>query len=83
MVDLGRALVNLGIELQFEGVGSLERFGVPGEGERLRLYVDLELAGLDIRDGDGEVDEVLLGISGTGSLSPEDYREMVVSCVCR
>jgi hypothetical protein len=75
VVDLGRALVNLGVELQFDGVGSLERFGVPGEGERLRLHVDLELAGLDIGDGDGEVDEVLFGISGTRSLGPEDCRE--------
>jgi hypothetical protein len=83
VVDLRRALVNLGIELQLDGVGSLERFRVPGEGQRLRLDVDLELAGLDIGDRDGKVDEILFGISGTGSLGPEDCRERDVSGLCR
>jgi hypothetical protein len=45
---------------------------VAGELERLRLQLELELGGLDIRHGDCQVDEVLCGVSLVGALGPKD-----------
>lgn len=44
-----------------------------GEGKALCLEIELEVAGLDVRYRDGEVDEILRGFSLVRSLSPKDY----------
>jgi len=46
---------------------------VTGECEFLWLQVELQVRRLDIGYGNGEVDEVLCGVSLVGSLSPKDY----------
>jgi len=72
VVDLAGRNVDLIVEIELHLVIPLERLGVTGEGERLRLQIELQLGWLDIRYGDGQVDEVLFGLGLIGSLSPED-----------
>jgi len=76
VVDLAVGLVDLGEELELEVVRPLERVRVAGEGEALRLQVELEVGGWDIGNADGKVDEVLLGVGSGRALSPEDWGEV-------
>ena len=82
VVNLGPLGVDLGEELNVELVGLLQGLGVALEGESLGLQVQLEVGRGDVRDGDGEPDEVLLGVRGAGALSPEDCRARAKSVSC-
>lgn len=72
VVDLALGGVDIGIELEVDVVLALERLGGTGEGEGVGLEVQLDVILRDVRDRDGQVDEVLAGIGGRGALSPED-----------
>ncbi len=72
MADLALLLVNLGVELEFEVVVALQGVRVASEPKGLRLELQLELGGLDIRNGNGQVDEVLGRIGLVGALGPKD-----------
>lgn len=72
VVDLALGGVDIGIELEVDVVLALERLGGTGEGEGVGLEVQLDVVLRDVRDRDGQVDEVLAGIGGRGALSPED-----------
>ena len=72
MVDLALCLVNLRVKLQLQEVIALERIGVAGEFEGLGLELELQLGGLDIGYGDGQVEVVLCGVSLVGALGPKD-----------
>lgn len=63
--------VNLGVEFKLDGV----RLGLvaAGKGKLRRLEVELEGLGRDVGDVDGEVDDVLLGLGGGGTLGPENW----------
>ena len=74
MVDLALLGIDFAIELERNVVISLEGVRVAREGDGLRLDVELELGGLDVRYGDCEVDEVLSFVSCARALSPEDCR---------
>jgi hypothetical protein len=64
VVDLALLLVNLGIEFELDVVGPLERVGVASEDQPLWLQLELEVFGLDVRNVDREVDEVLCRLCG-------------------
>lgn len=72
VADFALLLVDLAVELKLDSIVSLQRVRVAFEAERCWLQVELEFGGLDIGNGDREVDEVLRGFSLVGSLSPED-----------
>jgi len=72
VVDLALRGVNLGVELERNLVVSLEGIRVAGKCQGSGLKVELKLGCLDIRYGEGQVDEVLSGIGLVGSLSPKD-----------
>lgn len=72
VMGLGLIRADLGEELKVELVGLLQRVGVALEGETLGLEVELEVRCGDVRDGDGEPDEVLLGVGRAGALGPEN-----------
>ena len=74
VVDLALLGVNLGVELKFEVVCLLESVGVAGESERGGLQVQLEVGGGDVRDVDGQEDNVLCGVRGRRALGPKDYQ---------
>jgi len=59
VVDLALLWINLSVEFELDVVCPLEGLGVACEGESLWLEVELKVCGLDIRNGDGEVDQVL------------------------
>lgn len=73
VVDLGGLLVNLGVELELQVVSLLEGVGVAGKGQTSGLEVELEALLGHVGDGDGQVDEVLLGIGAGRALRPENY----------
>jgi hypothetical protein len=73
VVDLALLLVNLGVEFELHVVGPLERVGEASEDQPLWLQLQLEVFGLDVRNVDREVDEVLCRLCGVGALSPENY----------
>lgn len=62
VVDLALGGVDLGVELEFEGVRPLEGFRVALEGETGGLEIELEIGGRNIGNGDGQVDKVLGGV---------------------
>jgi hypothetical protein len=62
VVRLALSRVDLGVELELQVVRLLERVRVAGEGQALGLEVKLQIALGDVRDRDGEVDEVLARI---------------------
>lgn len=72
VVDLALLLVDLSKELELQLVRPLEGVRVAAEAEALWLQLQLEVGRLDIRDVDGEVDEVLGGILSVRALRPED-----------
>lgn len=74
VVDLGGLLVDLGVKLELQVVGLLEGVGVAGEGQTRGLEVELEALLGHVGDGDGQVDEVLLGIGAGRALCPENCK---------
>jgi len=74
VVDLALLRIDFAIELECNMVISLEGVGMARESDGLRLDVELEFGGLDVRYGDCEVDEVLGFVSCARALSPEDCR---------
>lgn len=93
MVDLAAGGVDLVVEVELDVVLALEGRRGAGEGERRRLEVDLGPALGDVGDGDGQVDEVALGVGAGRALGPQDWRGWLVSwmklvclpckCFCR
>lgn len=78
VVDLALLRVNLAVQLEVEVEVLLQGVGVAVKGQARGLEVELEAGGGDVRDGDGQVDEVLGGVGGAGALGPEDWRPMLV-----
>jgi len=74
VVDLSLGGVDLGEEVEHDVVVALEGIGVTGEGQRIRL--DIDLRSLDIWDGDGHIEVVLCSLSWVGTLSPEDWKQL-------
>lgn len=74
VVDFALLGVDLGVELELEVVCLFKRVGVAGEGQRVGLEIQLETGRGDVRDADGQEDDVLGLISGGGPLCPEDCR---------
>lgn len=60
VVDLAVVDINLGEELELNVVRLLQAVGLAAEGEAGGLEVKLQVLGLAVRHGDGEVDVVLL-----------------------
>lgn len=60
VVDLAVVDIDLGEELKLNVVRLLQAVGLAAEGEAGGLEVKLEVFGLAVWDGDGEVDVVLL-----------------------
>jgi hypothetical protein len=72
VVDLALGRVDLGVELEVDVVLALQGPRGAGEGERRGLEVELDAVLGDVRDRDGQVDEVLLGLRVGRALGPED-----------
>ena len=68
MMRLGIVDVDLGVEFQLDVVGSFLAIGVTGEGQAGGFEIEVDFG--DVGGGDCEVDVVLLGIAGGGSLGP-------------
>lgn len=85
VVDFGSLVVDLGVKLQLEVVGLLERIRVAGEGQTGGLEVELQVRGGHIRHCDGQVNEILLGVGTGGPLGPENcvMSAEVVCCVAQ
>lgn len=89
VAGLGGLLVDLGVELELHVVVPLQAVGVAGEGQAGGLDVKLQAGGGHVGDGDGQVDEVLLGVRAGRALRPEDCEGAPVSysvrsapCLC-
>lgn len=63
-MDLGVLEVDLVQELELQMVGLLQRIALALKGQAGGLQVQLRVFWLAVRDGDGEVDVVLLGVGG-------------------
>lgn len=74
VVDLALGRVNLGVEFELDVVLALQGARCTGEGQGGGLEVQLQVILGYVRDGDGQVDEVLGGVRVGGALSPEDCR---------
>lgn len=74
VVDLALGRVDLGVELEVDVVLALQGPRGAGEGERRGLEVELDAVLGDVRDRDGQVDEVLLGLRVGRALGPEDWK---------
>lgn len=74
VVNLGAGDVDLLEKLELEVVIALEGSGNSGEGEACGLEVELNVVLGNVGDGNGEIDEVLLGGGVGGALGPEDWR---------
>jgi hypothetical protein len=72
VVDLGVLRVDLGKEFELELVVALQGIRVTLKLQGGGLEIQLEFGGRDIRNGNGQVDEVLLRIGARGALGPED-----------
>ena len=84
VVDLARRRVDLGEEFELDVVGLLEGVGVASEGEASGLEVKLEVRSRDVRNANGEVDEVALRVGSGRALGPENcgigvHRQQVAS----
>lgn len=64
VVCLGSGRVNVGVEIEGDGVVGLLGLGVTGEGQATGLNIELDLLGVDVGDCDGEEDVVLFGLAG-------------------
>ena len=80
VVDLALGRVNLGVEFELDVVLALQGARGTGEGQGGGLEVQLQVILGYVRDGDGQVDEVLGGVGVGGALSPEDYGKAVSAC---
>lgn len=74
VVDLGRLVVDLSVQLEVEVVGLLEGIRVSGEGQAGRLQLKLQICSRDVGNGDSHVDVVLRGFDARRALGPEDCR---------
>ena len=72
VVSLRLLRVDLGVELQLDGVVGLLCRAVAGEVEVGGLDVELQGLGIDVGDGDGEENVVLLRVGLGGALGPGD-----------
>lgn len=79
VVDLAVLDVDLAVEGELEVVGGLLGVGQTLEVQAVGLKVQLEVLLLHVRDDNGEVDEVLLGIRVGRALGPEDCWERKLS----
>lgn len=80
VIDLALGRVNLGVEFELDVVLALQGARGTGEGQGGGLEVQLQVILGYVRDGDGQVDEVLGGVGVGGALSPEDCGRAVSAC---
>lgn len=81
VVDLAGGGVDVGVEVELDGVGGLLGFRVALEVERGGLDVELDLLFGDVGDGDGEEDVVFLRFGFAAALGP-GYCGMDVRWLC-
>lgn len=74
MVDFGGAGVDVGVEVESDGVVGFLALGVAAEGEGGGLEVELDFGGGHVGGGNGEEDVVFGGFAGGGALCPGYYR---------
>jgi hypothetical protein len=72
VADLGLLGVDLGVEVDVDGVCDLLRCGGALEAERSLLEIELQVGFGDIGGDNGEVDVVLLGVAAGRELRPGD-----------
>ena len=72
MMDLGGRGVDLGVEVQLDGILGLLGLRVAREVDVRGLHVELDLLGVDVRHGDGQEDVVLFGFGCGAALGPGD-----------